>query len=123
MVTRAAYDFPGRPLLLPVAAKDRDLHFSPAVLRAPPVAETSLLCLDRLLNHKELTIQDAEVVTDALTRFKKRPALGFSDCLFLEVARKAGHCLSAPSIAIYQSSTVQTVANDLSANRCYEEPA
>ena len=49
------------------------------------------LAVDRLLNHKELTIQGAEVVTDALTHFKKRPALGFSDCLVLEVARKAGH--------------------------------
>jgi predicted nucleic-acid-binding protein len=47
--------------------------------------------IDRLLNHKELTIQDAEVVTEALAHFKKRPALGFSDCLVLEVARKAGH--------------------------------
>ena len=47
--------------------------------------------VDRLLNHKELTIQDAEVVADALEHFKKRPALGFSDCLVLEIARKAGH--------------------------------
>jgi predicted nucleic-acid-binding protein len=54
-------------------------------------AEQIALAVDRLLNHKELTIQDAEVVTDALTQFKKRPALGFSDCLVLEIARKAGH--------------------------------
>jgi predicted nucleic-acid-binding protein len=47
--------------------------------------------VDRLLNHKELSIQDAEVVTAALEHFKKRPALGFSDCLVLEIARKAGH--------------------------------
>jgi predicted nucleic-acid-binding protein len=53
-------------------------------------AEQIALAVDRLLNHKELTIQDAEVVTDALTHFKKRPALGFSDCLVLELARKAG---------------------------------
>jgi predicted nucleic acid-binding protein len=44
-----------------------------------------------LLNHKDLTIQDAEVVVAALEKFKKRPALGFSDCLVLETARKAGH--------------------------------
>jgi predicted nucleic-acid-binding protein len=54
-------------------------------------AEQIALAVDRLLNHKELTIQDAEVVTDALTHFRKRPALGFSDCLVLELARKAGH--------------------------------
>jgi predicted nucleic-acid-binding protein len=47
--------------------------------------------VDMLLNHKDLTIQDAEVVTNALEHFRKRPALGFSDCLVLEIARKAGH--------------------------------
>ena len=47
--------------------------------------------IDMLLNHKDLTIQDAEVVTAALEYFRKRPALGFSDCLVLEIARKAGH--------------------------------
>ena len=47
--------------------------------------------IDMLLNHKDLTIQDTEVVTTALGHFRKRPALGFSDCLVLEIARKAGH--------------------------------
>ena len=47
--------------------------------------------IDMLLNHKNLTIQDTEVVTAALEHFRKRPALGFSDCLVLEIARKAGH--------------------------------
>jgi predicted nucleic acid-binding protein len=28
---------------------------------------------------------------DALARFRERPGLGFSDCLILETARKAGH--------------------------------
>jgi predicted nucleic-acid-binding protein len=27
----------------------------------------------------------------ALEQYRRRPALGFSDCLVLEVARKAGH--------------------------------
>lgn len=44
-----------------------------------------------LLNHKELTVQDAEVVTSALEHFRKRPVLGFSDCLVVEIARKAGY--------------------------------
>jgi len=47
--------------------------------------------IDMLLNHKDLTIQDAEVVAAALEHFRKRPALGFSDCLVLEIARKSGH--------------------------------
>jgi predicted nucleic-acid-binding protein len=47
--------------------------------------------IDMLLNHKDLTLQDAEVVAAALQQFQSRPSLGFSDCLVLEVARKAGH--------------------------------
>src|ERR1700692_4075490 len=49
------------------------------------------LALDMVLNHKDLTVQDADAVIAALAHFVKRPALGFSDCLMLEVARKAGH--------------------------------
>lgn len=47
--------------------------------------------VDMLLNHRELVLQDEDVVAPALDNFRKRPALGFSDCLMLEVARKAGH--------------------------------
>ncbi len=47
--------------------------------------------IDRLLNHRDLTLQDADVVALALDRFRSRPSLGFSDCLVLEIARKAGH--------------------------------
>ena len=47
--------------------------------------------IDMLLNHEHLTVQDADVVAAAAENFRKRPALGFSDCLVLEIARKAGH--------------------------------
>ena len=47
--------------------------------------------IDMLLNHEHLTVQDADVVAAATGNFRKRPALGFSDCLVLEIARKAGH--------------------------------
>jgi len=47
--------------------------------------------IEMLLNHKDLTLEASEVVSSALETFRKRPALGFSDCLMLEVARKAGH--------------------------------
>lgn len=43
------------------------------------------------LQHKDLTIQDADAAAAALEQFRKQPALGFSDCLILEVTRKAGH--------------------------------
>jgi predicted nucleic-acid-binding protein len=54
-------------------------------------AEQVGTAVDMLLNHKELTLQDAEVVTSALEQFRERPTPGFSDCLVLEIARKAGH--------------------------------
>jgi predicted nucleic-acid-binding protein len=47
--------------------------------------------IDMLLHHKDLTIQDSDTVAAALEHYRRRPALGFSDCLILEVARKAGH--------------------------------
>jgi predicted nucleic-acid-binding protein len=47
--------------------------------------------IEILLNHQHLTIQDHEVVAAALDRFQQQPRLGFSDCLMLEIARKAGH--------------------------------
>jgi predicted nucleic-acid-binding protein len=47
--------------------------------------------VEMFLNHRDLSVQDADVVAAALDRFRQHPALGFSDCLILEVARKAGH--------------------------------
>jgi predicted nucleic-acid-binding protein len=47
--------------------------------------------VDMLLHHKDLTIQDSETVGAALEQYRIHSALGFSDCLILETARKAGH--------------------------------
>lgn len=47
--------------------------------------------VDMLLSHKDLTLQDPDTVTVALEQFRARPKLGFSDCLVLAIARKAGH--------------------------------
>ena len=47
--------------------------------------------IEMLLNHQHLSLQDADVVSSALAHFRQRPALAFSDCLVLEIARKAGH--------------------------------
>ncbi len=54
---------------------------------APPL----IAALDMLLAHRTLALQDPDTVAAALAHFKRRPALGFSDCLVLEIARKAGH--------------------------------
>ena len=47
--------------------------------------------LDMLLAHRHLSLQDPDVVSAALTHFRRKPTLGFSDCLLVEIARKAGH--------------------------------
>jgi predicted nucleic-acid-binding protein len=54
-------------------------------------AEQIATALDMLLNHEHLTVQDADVVSAAAENFRGRAALGFSDYLVLEIARKAGH--------------------------------
>jgi predicted nucleic-acid-binding protein len=47
--------------------------------------------VEMLLSHEQLSLQDVEVVSAALAQYRRVPALGFSDCLVLEIARKAGH--------------------------------
>ncbi len=47
--------------------------------------------IEMLLDHQELVLQNPEAVKAALQLFRSRPALGFSDCLILELARQAGH--------------------------------
>jgi predicted nucleic-acid-binding protein len=44
-----------------------------------------------LLDHETLSVQEPDVVRAALAQFREKPRLGFSDCLMLHVARKAGH--------------------------------
>jgi predicted nucleic-acid-binding protein len=47
--------------------------------------------VEMLLSHEQLTVQDSEVVAAAVAQFRQQPRVGFSDCLMVEVARKAGH--------------------------------
>jgi predicted nucleic-acid-binding protein len=49
------------------------------------------LAIQMLLDHANLALEDSEVVSNALRLFREHFALGFSDCLLLEIARKAGH--------------------------------
>jgi len=42
-----------------------------------------------LLNHQHLTLQEPDAVAAALETFRRRPTLGFSDCLLVELARRA----------------------------------
>ena len=47
--------------------------------------------VEMLLSHEHLTVQDSEAVDAAVAQFRRRPKVGFSDCLLVEIARKAGH--------------------------------
>jgi len=46
--------------------------------------------VDVFLHHETVTLQDSDVVAAALDLYRRTKA-GFSDCLVLEIARKAGH--------------------------------
>ncbi|MGH9386561.1 MAG: PIN domain-containing protein [Vicinamibacterales bacterium] len=56
--------------------------------RSPEAIATAV---EMLLNHQHLTLQDADAIAAAVDQFRRRPAVGFSDCLMVEIARKAGH--------------------------------
>lgn len=44
-----------------------------------------------LVQHESLILQEPDVVLAAVELHRSRPAVGFSDCMILELARKAGH--------------------------------
>ena len=44
-----------------------------------------------LVEHERLTLQDEDVVRKAHATFGGTRSTGFSDCLVVEIARKAGH--------------------------------
>lgn len=56
--------------------------------RSPSAIATAV---EMLLSHAQLTVQDSETVAAAVAQFRRQPQVGFSDCLMVEVARKAGH--------------------------------
>jgi predicted nucleic acid-binding protein len=47
--------------------------------------------IEMILSEKHVTLEDPEVVEAALDLFRSRPALKFSDCVILQLARKVGH--------------------------------
>ncbi len=47
--------------------------------------------VEMLLSHERLVVQDPDTIAEALQLFRHKPALGFSDCLMLQLAKKAGH--------------------------------
>jgi predicted nucleic-acid-binding protein len=53
--------------------------------------ERILAAASMLLNHVHLTVEDSDVVEAALTQHQAHRSADLSDCLILEIARKAGH--------------------------------
>ena len=85
----AAEAFVARGAWVPHLALAEATWVLTAVYRREPTSIA--IAVDMLLSHRDLTLQDADAVAAALGHYRRRPALGFSDCLMLEVARKAGH--------------------------------
>src|SRR5512139_3577201 len=54
-------------------------------------AKEQATAIEMLLNHQDLVLQDPDTVAAALELFRAKPGLGFSDCLMLQLATKAGH--------------------------------
>ena len=47
--------------------------------------------VEMLLHHAQLTLQDSDVVAEALEYFRRAGRLAFSDALIVAIARKNGH--------------------------------
>ena len=84
----SADSFVGKGAWVPVLALAEATWVLAAVYERSAAAIA--IAVEMLLNHKDLTIQDADAAAAALDLFRSRPALGFSDCLILELSRKAG---------------------------------
>jgi len=85
----AAEAFVGRGAWVPqLAIAEATWVLSSVYDRDPDAIATAV---EMLLSHEHLTVQDSEVVAASVARFRQRPRVGFSGCLMLEVARKAGH--------------------------------
>ncbi|MGH9945709.1 MAG: PIN domain-containing protein [Pyrinomonadaceae bacterium] len=47
--------------------------------------------IEMLLSQAVIIFEEPHVVSAALEHYKKKNSIGFTDCLILEIARKAGH--------------------------------
>ena len=44
-----------------------------------------------LLGHEKVSLEASDAVAEAVRVFREKPGLGFSDCLVLHLAKRAGH--------------------------------
>ena len=85
----SAEDFIGKGAWVSVLALAEAMWVLASVYELGPKALAT--AVEMLLNHRDLVLQDPETVLGALELFREKSALGFSDCLMLHLARKAGH--------------------------------
>jgi predicted nucleic-acid-binding protein len=94
--------------------------------RSPDAIATAV---EMLLNHQHLTLQDAAAVTAAVEQFRRRPALGFSECLisFLVMHRGRGLASALIDRALeigrargFKESQISMFIGHVGARRVYE---
>ena len=87
--TTAAEDFVAKGAWVPLLALAEAVWVLGTVYELS--AKEQAAAIEMLIQHRDLVLQDSEICAAALRLFRAKPALGFSDCLMVEVARKAGH--------------------------------
>lgn len=87
--TAAAENFVAQGAWTPLLVLTEAMWVLGAVYDLSPKGQAE--ALQMLLDHRDLVLEEREIVAAALDLFRARPALGFSDCLAIESARKAGH--------------------------------
>src|SRR5688572_9249867 len=85
----AAEDFVASGAWVPHLALAEATWVLASVYERDPAAIAT--AVEMLVNHQQLTLQDEDAVAAAVEQFRRRPAVGFSDCLMVAVSRKAGH--------------------------------
>jgi predicted nucleic-acid-binding protein len=87
--TASAESFIGNGAWVSVLALAETIWVLASVYELSP--KNLAMAVEMLLNHEDLVLQDPEAVAAALDLFRAKPRLGFTDCLMLQLARKAGH--------------------------------
>ena len=54
-------------------------------------ANEQATAVEMLLDHRELVLQEPDAVARAVAQFRRKPSLGFSDCLIVALAAQVGH--------------------------------
>lgn len=85
----AAEEFAAKGAWVSLLALAETLWVMTAVYERKPAQIA--LAVELLLNHQQLVLERGDIVAAALAHYRKKPKLGFSDCLTLEIARAAGH--------------------------------